>query len=1132
MFKKLKDKLAQNEQQAAATEKAKSSPKEPNASATSDSGGGPQTPKNKAKKGEETPQGKGTTDPTLSAASSTPESPKKHADEVTTEEMVRLEAAPREELIDMVVRQKKDINRRKRKLADLVQAYKTLTTSKEKVEAALEKQQDTTTRRTKELKDMHKKDTEAKDKLAEALKRKVADLERLVRDTQEEMALFKVQNKDLQATLVETDANSRRGDKNLEKLRSVLGEQEANLKAQEAMVKELQTAKKSLQQRNEELMLSLKQKDVDLGAQMEMNATLRESLQSRGAQDDNSTQVDALNNTIKEMKTSLADKESRLASFSTAEKDWNEARDRLTKDVARIADENAANLKQNEKLKKTLLKLRNEHETLQTTRGELEQAEAQRAAQQQEWEAERTRLQGELDALAKDTGSAQKESAKQLDKYKKTMQKLRNEHKAAVDKAGAELQSMEEQKRTLESSIAEMAEEHKATADSLKAKITSADDALSVKVTECEHAEKQSKAARKTLQQKTKSHATEVEQLRSEIAQLQEQHREATSLADNTTTSLQKNEGIVTDLQAKLEKAREDLQRTTAKLAEAQNEAQQCQREEQSAQADATAAREKIVALERLTKMMQQTIDDKEEQYKRLKSANHELDTKLVDKAEGVIKANAETSALRIQLESLETGHTRASAEWDTERKALRTDSDRMTKEIKKAKKIISNLKNELEAGKEALQAERKARAEADALVTSTQASLDDNNKALKDCRGQVAQLETTVQDSEAEKTALQAQIKAQQAELSTSTSASAELETRTNALEKELQQMATELKTSADKLRKEEANAASYQYTSETQAEELATLRAQVQTLQNDLALRDETHAAATQLAESVHAQLSERVEATEAQAQSLQNELAAVRTEAETREAEIATLTASLQEKTSAMDETSKQLTELTAELASAQAEMGELTANVKDIAAELASQTATLDTRTERVSALEAEVATLTEQLSASQAESADLSSQLATTVEEHQIATKLQQKHAAELKKTLQKSLKGQPTTASDLEVIGAQPSTLAGKAKGALDVTPQTPTHGASGTTTPQYLTPSQTFSPATYPTHLETNFQYLRNIILKYMTSPSAEGKQLVNVIATVLKFTKEEKERVQKHNENSGGLWSVLGLQ
>lgn len=67
----------------------------------------------------------------------------------------------------MVVRQKKDINRRKRKLTDLVQAYKTLTTSKEKVEAALEKQQDTTTRRTKELKDMHKKDTEAKDKLAE-----------------------------------------------------------------------------------------------------------------------------------------------------------------------------------------------------------------------------------------------------------------------------------------------------------------------------------------------------------------------------------------------------------------------------------------------------------------------------------------------------------------------------------------------------------------------------------------------------------------------------------------------------------------------------------------------------------------------------------------------------------------------------------------------------------------------------------------------------------------------------------------------------------------------------------------------------------------------------------------------------
>lgn len=48
--------------------------------------------------------------------------------------------------------------------------------------------------------------------------------------------------------------------------------------------------------------------------------------------------------------------------------------------------------------------------------------------------------------------------------------------------------------------------------------------------------------------------------------------------------------------------------------------------------------------------------------------------------------------------------------------------------------------------------------------------------------------------------------------------------------------------------------------------------------------------------------------------------------------------------------------------------------------------------------------------------------------------------------------------------------------------------------------------------------------------MLTHMYRP--QGKQLVNVIATVLKFTKEEKERVQRHNEHSGGLWSVLGLQ
>lgn len=152
-------------------------------------------------------------------------------------------------------------------------------------------------------------------------------------------------------------------------------------------------------------------------------------------------------------------------------------------------------------------------------------------------------------------------------------------------------------------------------------------------------------------------------------------------------------------------------------MSAARKQFEQCKRDEQSAQSDAVAAQEKVGALERLTATMQQTIDDKEEQYKRLKSTNHELDTKLVDKAEGVIKANAETSALRIQVEALETARARSSAEWDTERKALRTDSDRMTKEIKKAKKIISNLKNELEAGTEALQTERTNREEKEAVL-------------------------------------------------------------------------------------------------------------------------------------------------------------------------------------------------------------------------------------------------------------------------------------------------------------------------------------------------------------------------------------------------------------------------------
>lgn len=46
----------------------------------------------------------------------------------------------------------------------------------------------------------------------------------------------------------------------------------------------------------------------------------------------------------------------------------------------------------------------------------------------------------------------------------------------------------------------------------------------------------------------------------------------------------------------------------------------------------------------------------------------------------------------------------------------------------------------------------------------------------------------------------------------------------------------------------------------------------------------------------------------------------------------------------------------------------------------------------------------------------------------------------------------------------------------------------------------------------------EVNFEYLKNVILKYMTCRSSESRHLLKVIATLLQFTSQEEAAVRSY--------------
>ncbi|XP_047448489.1 golgin subfamily A member 1 isoform X2 [Mugil cephalus] len=187
------------------------------------------------------------------------------------------------------------------------------------------------------------------------------------------------------------------------------------------------------------------------------------------------------------------------------------------------------------------------------------------------------------------------------------------------------------------------------------------------------------------------------------------------------------------------------------------------------------------------------------------------------------------------------------------------------------------------------------------------------------------------------------------------------------------------------------------------------------------------------------------------------------------------------------------------------------------------ELLSQTQQLDSCQARISYLEVEVETLTEQLHSPevceedqngsvtvddldhiQKVNRDLEQQLS---DKNKTIKQLQQR-LAELKRTLQKELKLKP----EPETEGKErfPEGRAEKLESAYsDTLPRsTPSPPTSNTT----VTNTSDLNDSR-----EINFEYLKHVVLKFMSSRDAEAYQLIRAVSVLLNFTREEEDMLKQ---------------
>uniref|UniRef100_A0A669ELD6 Golgin subfamily A member 1 n=1 Tax=Oreochromis niloticus TaxID=8128 RepID=A0A669ELD6_ORENI len=196
------------------------------------------------------------------------------------------------------------------------------------------------------------------------------------------------------------------------------------------------------------------------------------------------------------------------------------------------------------------------------------------------------------------------------------------------------------------------------------------------------------------------------------------------------------------------------------------------------------------------------------------------------------------------------------------------------------------------------------------------------------------------------------------------------------------------------------------------------------------------------------------------------------------------------------------------------------------VTSLKEELLTQTQQLDSCQARISYLEVEVETLTEQLHSHSVVCEEdqngsvtvddldhiqkVNKELEQELSDKNRTIKQLQQRLAELKRTLQKELKLKPESEAEgkekpTESRAEKPERVCPDPAPAPASTPSPPTSNTTVTNTSD-LNDSR-----------EINFEYLKHVVLKFMSSREAEAYQLIRAVSVLLNFSREEEDMLKQ---------------
>ncbi|KAJ8263334.1 hypothetical protein COCON_G00157910 [Conger conger] len=571
-------------------------------------------------------------------------------------------------------------------------------------------------------------------------------------------------------------------------------------------------------------------------------------------------------------------------------------------------------------------------------------------------------------------------------------------------------------------------------------------------------------------------------------AELQAERQELLGIREEAEEKITELEGRGQELQSVIQQVSEAFQKSQGTVAGLENSLHSLEADHEALRLQHEQHRQKVLVAEeekeRLVSDLQEKVSSLDRRLQGNLTEDEHLEELLKEKCaleQKVEEARAELLETRTSqtevVSSLEAQMSRLNSKVAELQALLRQKEESWTSDRERTEAQISALEQQLQESSERLSSSEQQVAERDAQIQKLQAEWSIERERL-----QQQGLERTG-CLEAQVTALET---ARDLDRATTQHRISELEQEGEALRESRCEVDSALKTQTEALEQARADLGSRQTVSVEIAKALEETRRQREELQQQvgemtstLKVREEEMAKVTQ-------QLGQR----EAELVTLQEELRTAQTEAEGLR---------------------RQAEEREVEKDSQLALLRE----------EIVTQTDQLDSCQSRVSDLEVEVETLTEQLHAPEdcgeeqngavtvedlAHMHKMNKELEQQLSEKNKTIKQLQQRLAELKRTLQKELKLKP----DQESEGREkpPEGRVEKPEGPERPFPEALPQGVSTAT----VTNNSDLNDSR-----EINFEYLKHVVLKFMSSREAEAYHLIKAVSVLLNFTREEEEMLRE---------------